>query len=373
MENLRAVMKALSFRIRVIGLGLGLILGLQMIAYGQSAVATNGSAAQLKSSDVIRLMINARSLSSTEAETLEQKLVADPKDLQSRITLLSHYSFGKDPAVRLKKDEHALWFIKNVPDAEFLHWIYQVRLDPIIDARFNEAKQAWLSNLETYKGNLIVLSNATDFFLITDPELAEKLIKQGAAADPQNPQWPGELGAIYTNQTHRATGEMRRSLASKAYQQFETAYHLSRNGSERRMWISPLMTAAFEAGDSAKAQVWAQEALNQKSTSTDSSIADAAHHAHIILGRIALTSNDVAGAREQLLLAGQVSGSPVLGSFGPNMTLAKELLEKGERETVVKYFEECALFWKKDQGKLAEWTAAVKNGDVPKFGPNLIY
>ncbi len=71
MENLGAVMKALSFRIRVIGLGLGLMLGLQMIAYGQSAGATNGSAMQLKSSDVIRLMISGRSLSATDVENLD--------------------------------------------------------------------------------------------------------------------------------------------------------------------------------------------------------------------------------------------------------------------------------------------------------------
>src|SRR5256885_15574688 len=97
MENLRAVMKALSFRIRVIGLGLGLILGLQMIAYGQSAGATNGNAAQLKSSDVIRLMINARSLSSTDAETLEQKLFPLPKESQLRFNKPLLFSFAKKP------------------------------------------------------------------------------------------------------------------------------------------------------------------------------------------------------------------------------------------------------------------------------------
>ena len=33
-------------------------------------------------------------------------------------------------------------------------------------------------------------------------------------------------------------------------------------------------------------------------------------------------------AKRHLLAAGRSSGSPVLGSFGPNMSLAKDLLEK---------------------------------------------
>ena len=57
-----------------------------------------------------------------------------------------------------------------------------------------------------------------------------------------------------------------------------------------------------------------------------------------------------------------------MNSFGPNMSLAKDLLEKGERETVLNYFELCRKFWNMDYGKLDEWSREVKAGRIPQFG-----
>jgi hypothetical protein len=55
------------------------------------------------------------------------------------------------------------------------------------------------------------------------------------------------------------------------------------------------------------------------------------------------------------------------------MTLAKELLEWGQVETVLEYFNRCGKFWKGDRGKLEEWSKLVKAGKVPDFGANLSY
>jgi hypothetical protein len=55
------------------------------------------------------------------------------------------------------------------------------------------------------------------------------------------------------------------------------------------------------------------------------------------------------------------------------MLLAKNLLEKKEDETVLKYFELCAKFWKGEDGRLNEWKAAVLKGETPDFRANLRY
>ena len=55
------------------------------------------------------------------------------------------------------------------------------------------------------------------------------------------------------------------------------------------------------------------------------------------------------------------------------MILAKELLEKGERDIVLEYFDLCSKFWEMDQGRLNAWRAAVKQSKIPDFGPNLAY
>lgn len=100
---------------------------------------------------------------------------------------------------------------------------------------------------------------------------------------------------------------------------------------------------------------------------------DAIHKGNLALGLIALHSGNVAEAKSRLLAAGRTTGSGTLDSFGPNMVLAKELLEKGERDVVVEYFDLCRKFWKMDRGKLAEWTHAVRAGSIPEFGANLLY
>ena len=77
--------------------------------------------------------------------------------------------------------------------------------------------------------------------------------------------------------------------------------------------------------------------------------------------------------KEHLIEAGKSPGSPQMNSFGPNMTLARDLIVKGDRETVLQYFELCRKFWKMDYGKLNQWTQDVKAGRTPAFGANLVY
>ena len=136
---------------------------------------------------------------------------------------------------------------------------------------------------------------------------------------------------------------------------------------EQGFQLSALAKAAFRAGDWSKAVSYANEAL---STSHGG---DAVHDGNLVLGLVALKNGDLVNARIHLLKAGESTGSPVLGSFGPNMNLAKGLLEAGERDTVLQYFGECRTFWKMGVAKLDAWSATVRGGGMPDFGTNLIY
>lgn len=92
-----------------------------------------------------------------------------------------------------------------------------------------------------------------------------------------------------------------------------------------------------------------------------------------VLGRIALANGDVAEARRRLLASAGSKGSPQMNTFGPNMRLARDLLEKGEAEVVLEYFDRCGEFWAMGKRDLARWTTAVKSGKTPDFGANLNY
>ena len=62
-----------------------------------------------------------------------------------------------------------------------------------------------------------------------------------------------------------------------------------------------------------------------------------------------------------------------MDTFGPNMSLARDLLEQGEKGVVLEYFELCRNFWKMHRGRLDAWATTVNDGGMPDFGGNLLY
>lgn len=133
--------------------------------------------------------------------------------------------------------------------------------------------------------------------------------------------------------------------------------------------------AAFAAGETEKAAQMSEALLKEaENWKANWNYGNAIQAGNIVLGRLALEAGETAKAKRYLLAAGRTPGSPQLNSFGPDMSLAKELLAKGEKDAVLQYFELCSKFWgKMHQGKLDVWTAAVKAGETPEFGANLKY
>lgn len=110
---------------------------------------------------------------------------------------------------------------------------------------------------------------------------------------------------------------------------------------ENDYWrLRPLGIAAMasvDVGDYGKAKHYADELirLSVELFSKEKPDDDSTHKGNTVLGRLALRDGNIAEAKSYLLKSAMVEGSPVLGSFGPNMTLAKELLENNEREVVL--------------------------------------
>ena len=65
-----------------------------------------------------------------------------------------------------------------------------------------------------------------------------------------------------------------------------------------------------------------------------------------------------------LRASGATPGSPQLNSFGPNMSLASDLLQQGETEAVLAYFELCRVFWTMGGSRLDAWTQDVLAGTL---------
>jgi len=138
--------------------------------------------------------------------------------------------------------------------------------------------------------------------------------------------------------------------------------------------LAALAQRAFESSSYERAVVLAEELLRlAEDWPNNWNYGNAIHHGHRILGLVSLRQGRIEDARRHLILSGQTPGSAQLNSFGPNMQLAKAVLEAGERDAVIEYLQLCRKFWKCDRGRLEAWLLAVRDGKVPDFGPNLLY
>jgi len=108
-----------------------------------------------------------------------------------------------------------------------------------------------------------------------------------------------------------------------------------------RALLAPgLAEAAWDARALDKAVAYASEAVHNAARNPRA-FGEGFYAAEEVLGLVALQRDDVAKAREYLMESPRYGGSAFLMSFGPDLELARELLKKGETDTVLKFLEAC--------------------------------
>lgn len=155
-----------------------------------------------------------------------------------------------------------------------------------------------------------------------------------------------------------------------------------------RLFRLALLTFVFVVGPQDRLEILARFALRLRANKTAGRLASALmrsadrtgrddfmiqgsrREAHRLLGLVALRNGDREQAKQRLLLS--ATGTRV-SAFGPNMLLAKELLERGEREVVLEFIQGLHATWDHGSDKLDRWATDIRAGHEPKFGANLLY
>ncbi len=156
-----------------------------------------------------------------------------------------------------------------------------------------------------------------------------------------------------------------RELAAAALVEFQQAYQ----GLPKEvvhLHLPALIWAAFDAGQYGQARAYADEALTLTPRPwADNS--DGRYAAHLVLGHLALDEGDSERAARHLTLAGQQTDQ-LMFTWGPNVSLARQLIKHGQREAVAAYFEQCAGAWSRYFGwRLKEWAAHIRSGHIPNI------
>ncbi len=325
--------------------------------------------------DIHDLTMKGRELNEKEVVALESNLKDSPNDVDSRTMILGYY-FGaqfRNRELAKTHQQHVLWLVENAPEAEVLSHP-EGSIDHIMAPKaFAKAKKLLLKHLEDDSDNLVIIKNASAFFAMSDPDKTEELLNRAAELAPKDAEWPLALGHLHSRKMIWKTGKQVVELAASALKHFERAYELS-DEMGRDAILTSLGKVAFAAGEMEKAKTYATKMLEPSDDGKrDWNYGNKIYDGNQLLGRIALKIGNLDEAKKRLLESAKTPGSPQLGSFGPNMLLAKEMIEAGEKEVVAEYFDLCGEFWEMGADKLEDWKKIVEAGQQPNFGANLNY
>jgi hypothetical protein len=341
--------------------------------FGVLFVCLVASETACPASDVHRLAMLGGQMSPEDKAALEEQVAKNPNDVESRTKLLGYYFIKgrQDADAKSNKERHVVWLIENAPESEVLGSPFG-QLNKVLEPEaYDRASRAWQKVIQKTPEKLSVLKNASAFFLMFDRKLSEELLLKGQTLDAKDPKWAASLGQLYSLELMSLPdGPSRKAIAKKAFNQNKLAYEISK-GPERDFLLISLAKSAFAAGLNDDAKRFATMMLDDDAEGWNRG--NRIHHGNLILGQIALSDGNVAEAKSRLLRAGKTTGSPQLNSFGPNMLLAKELLERGETKVVLEYFDLCKKFWTSPHRQLEQWADDVKSNRIPQFGGNLAY
>lgn len=324
--------------------------------------------------DLVVLLHQSRALSPDLVSNLEAHLERHPKDLEARAQLIGYFEGQQFRSAegRQAHARHALWVIRELPRS-VLAGQSAIKLDPRSDRKsYDAALGLWRAHLAKASFDAVLYENAVRFLMPYEKDMVVGILTRAAAADARNPRWPELFGEVYWLHRPPASSlEGWREAASRSYAAYERSLALTKKEVDRFYMLDEAANTAIAAGLSGKARAHAEELLAlAPGYKNNWNYGNAVHDAHAVLGLVALSEGDAAEAKARLLQAGATPGSPQLGSFGPNVTLARELLARGERDAVLRYFELCRKFWMSGAGTLSAWSLAVQKGETPDFGAN---
>ena len=319
------------------------------------------------------LYMEGSKLTEDQSKELEQTLASTPDNRAVRIKLAGYYGIKCLTANALCESYADLlkWFIDKDPG--LYSFAFFRPISPRSSDAYRIVKESWLKQIEAHAENPMVLFNASRFLTANeDATKAVQLLKSAVAIDSKNFDFVYSLALRYSKTLKT---QLKASQGKAALQSFEEMEHLfnSQTGRKRLLLLGHLASDALWVKQWEKARSYANQLLADAPKHKGYwDYGNAIHKGNLVLGALALRSGDKQKAGEFLLAAGKTPGSPQLNSFGPNMSLAKALLQRRETKVVLQYFDLCAAFWV-TRPRLNKWTSEVKQGRIPDFGANLAY
>jgi hypothetical protein len=112
---------------------------------------------------------------------------------------------------------------------------------------------------------------------------------------------------------------------------------------------------------------YAQLLLREHGKPGDPQYGNAIYTANLIFSLAALQKNDLASAESYLFEAVSAPNSQTVEQVGLDTSVVQMLLQRGERDTVLEYFERGRHLWPLGGGQITRWENLIRAGRTPNF------
>lgn len=156
------------------------------------------------------------------------------------------------------------------------------------------------------------------------------------------------------------------------FEKSQIALNKAKTESDRFDVLGRAAKISFKSKRYDEAGKYAKELLTIAARYKDDPIyGNAIYDGHVVLGKLALNDGRPEKAIHELLEAVRTPGSATLATFGPDMSLARDLLKEGYKKPVIEFLIGCKSFWEYDDGKIDKWIKDINEGKMPDFGNSI--
>ena len=264
-------------------------------------------------------------------------------------------------------DAAAILGISGIGDRGQFVTSAELRAAPEAEAALQEIESSANPSLMGAAGELIFRNGVAEipFDALLGGEdrltLAEKWLRRAIQLAPPGDPWKGPLSQVLRNEA---------SLTQDSKQKLRLlseAMDLA-TGPNKASFVPDIAAAEYELGDDAAAGRDARRMLDGApalAKPNPSLAAILTNRGNVILGRVALAHGDKAEARERLLASLRVPESTNLPFNGPDLTLAQDLVDSGEKDAVLQFLEQSRSVWKFDRGQIDHLIKVVGKSPSP--------
>ncbi len=206
--------------------------------------------------------------------------------------------------------------------------------------------------------NLIQNQNQLSLGEADAETIADRWLRRAVAIAPSAEEWKAQLAPLVRTEANRAEDPRERARL------FSEAIGFAPDR-DKSTYLADLAKAEFEAGDDAAATRDARRAVEASAELIKRNPFQAAtltNAGNSVLGRIALAHGDTVEAEARLRASLEVAEATDFRFAGPDMTLAGDLADAGERDAVIAYLEASRKYWPHDRGLLDHYIRSINAG-----------